>query len=198
MEEIIQSMNTCKFCGHIGEDVHLHVVCDKEWIGCDDGDTCNERMRSPKKKTKERRCVICDAVLTWKPHWTPWCGEQCKQKYITRQKERDGGLNPPVGVYQPATLGAIKEYEVVIDLLKKGYDVYRACSPNSVCDLVTIKDGKVIRIEVTTGRYTPKEGRYHFDNHQAASDGFDIIAVVLHDKIIYLAKSETAFAETQL
>jgi len=107
-------------------------------------------------------------------------------------------LNPPTGVYSPGTTGAIKEYEVVIDLLSKGYDVYRSCSPNSSCDLVATKGPRTIRLEVAIGYYAGKDGRYTYNRHQGSSDFFDIIAVVLHDKIVYLAKGEATFTETQL
>ncbi len=49
-----------------------------------------------------------------------------------------------------ATTGAISELRVGIDLLTKGYHVFRSESPNCPCDLVAIKNNKIFTIEVRT------------------------------------------------
>jgi hypothetical protein len=46
--------------------------------------------------------------------------------------------------------GAISELVVCTDLLQKGYDVFRALSPSSACDLVALKNGQCYRVEVKT------------------------------------------------
>jgi len=51
----------------------------------------------------------------------------------------------------PGTVGAISEIIVATDLMKKGFDVYRAMSPHAFADIIVLKDGVMIQIEVRTG-----------------------------------------------
>lgn len=51
----------------------------------------------------------------------------------------------------PGSVGAVSELIVAIDLMKKGFDVYRAMSPHGFADLIALKDGVMIQIEVRTG-----------------------------------------------
>jgi hypothetical protein len=50
-----------------------------------------------------------------------------------------------------ATVGAIAELLISIDLMMKGYEVYRALSPASPCDILARKNGNEFPIEVRTG-----------------------------------------------
>lgn len=50
-------------------------------------------------------------------------------------------------------VGAISELMVSVDLMKKGFEVYRAVSIHSSSDLVAIKNGKKITLEVRTASY---------------------------------------------
>ncbi len=80
------------------------------------------------------------------------------------------------------TSGVVGEYRVIIDLLVQGYEIFRACSPSCSCDLAILKNGKLLRLEVTTGKYTTT-GKFSTPKH--VSEKYDIIATVLHDKIVY-------------
>jgi Holliday junction resolvase-like predicted endonuclease len=59
---------------------------------------------------------------------------------------------PPmeVGLMKPGDVGAMAELLVASDLLRQGYQVFRACSPHATCDLVAMKDRSMIRVEVRT------------------------------------------------
>jgi PD-(D/E)XK endonuclease len=56
------------------------------------------------------------------------------------------------------TAGALAELVVAIDLLQRGYDVFRSVSPSCSCDLVAQKDGVLTTIEVRTGLKFEKGG----------------------------------------
>ena len=60
-------------------------------------------------------------------------------------------INIEIEKLSTATKGAIAELCVATDLMKKGYAVFRALSPNCFCDLVVYKDGISFYIEVRTG-----------------------------------------------
>lgn len=87
--------------------------------------------------------------------------------------------NPSVSC---GTLGTISELRVSVDLLGKGYSVFRALSPSCSCDLVILKGSKLVRVEVTTGAYSIT-GKLQFPRHD--QQNLDVLAIVLANQIIY-------------
>jgi hypothetical protein len=49
-----------------------------------------------------------------------------------------------------------------VDLMKRGYEVFRALSPACSCDLIALAGGRSLRIEVRTGIRSPVSGRVSF------------------------------------
>lgn len=49
-----------------------------------------------------------------------------------------------------ATTGALAELVVAADLLRRGFEVYRAVSPAAKSDLVIVRDGRILRVQVKT------------------------------------------------
>lgn len=83
----------------------------------------------------------------------------------------------------------MSELKVAVDLLSRGYGVFRALSPSSPCDLAILQDSKLIKVEVKTGHYTSagKVFRPYLSNHN-----YDILALVMaDDKIIYEPSLDT-------
>lgn len=81
--------------------------------------------------------------------------------------------------------GALAEMMVCVDLLKRGFDVYRSVSPSGRCDLVAIcrNTGAVNRIEVKCGARN-KSGRVvcQVGKHNS----FDTLAVIVgDDEVVY-------------
>ena len=67
-----------------------------------------------------------------------------------------------------STVGAINELKASVFLMEKGYEVFRALSPATSCDLIAMKSDEVLRIEVRTGYSTPtgiRTRRYHQADH---------------------------------
>lgn len=79
------------------------------------------------------------------------------------------------------TVGAIAELRVSVDLLAKGFEVFRAISPSCSCDLAALKDGRLLRIEVRTA-YRSKNGGIISNRSRFSADHF---AFVLPDEIVY-------------
>lgn len=86
------------------------------------------------------------------------------------------------GIYSSGTVGAINELRVSVDLLCKGYAVFRALSPHCPCDLVLLLDHSVFRVEVTTGHRT-SNGKLMIPRKDATR--YDVLAVVFPDSIVY-------------
>lgn len=93
--------------------------------------------------------------------------------------------NPSKNV-SPGTKGAIKELMVSVDLMNKGYQVFRAFSPQAPCDLIALKDGKCLRVEVTTGHLYKcgGEDKLGWDRHNP--ENYDVIVVILGDTLFYM------------
>ena len=88
------------------------------------------------------------------------------------------------------TVGAIHELIVCCDLMRKGFDVYRSLSQSCPCDLAVVKDGKLLRIEVTTAHKSSTGKNLHPSKD---TDNFDILALAFHDgKIEYIPTLESA------
>ena len=106
-----------------------------------------------------------------------WCSEKCS-------KEFKYGGDVPIKNISSGTIGAVAELIVSLDLMKRGYEVYRALSPASSCDILALKGKKVFTIEVRTG-YKSK------DNKTIITNRFNMrakyLAIVIHrtNEIIY-------------
>ncbi len=80
-----------------------------------------------------------------------------------------------------ATVGAIHELLVGVDLLRKGYAVFRALSPSSPGDLAILMKGKLLIVEVTTAARSA-QGKLFYHKHPKQSH--DLIAAVEHNGTI--------------
>lgn len=106
-----------------------------------------------KKGPFERECKICQVKFLSDKVNTNYCSLDCKGKYRAYSDRRF--------VASPGTTGAIAELYVSGDLMEKGFEVYRALSPSSSCDILALKDGISYRFEVRTGRYLKERLTYH-------------------------------------
>lgn len=123
--------------------------------------TCNKKL--PENKVR-RNAKFCNSLCR---------GELTKIKY----RSMNDRYNLATG-----TIGTIGELKVSIDLLIKGYEVFRALSPSCSCDLAILKNNELKRIEVRTGSYTPT-GKIMFT--KKLTHKIDHFAIILKDKIIY-------------
>lgn len=94
----------------------------------------------------EIKCVMCSKSFISSHKEKKCCGDVCIKK---RNIEITGRYSDKT--ITSSTMGAISELEISNDLLKKGYAVFRALSPSCFCDLIAIKDNKILKIEVRTG-----------------------------------------------
>ena len=128
----------------------------------------------------ERTCLVCRHPLPTRLQnhkQVKYCSRGCGAKaQANAYSQLNPRLNLPTG-----TTGALAELMVSTDLLRKGFEVFRALSPCCSCDLAVLKDSRVIRVEVRTG-YRLKSGI-----SVSRQGSYDIHATVLHDtgEIIY-------------
>jgi hypothetical protein len=65
----------------------------------------------------------------------------------------------------------------------RGFEVFRSVSPHASCDLVALKDGRILRIEVRTA-YPNQNGTIHIG--KKVTDRADHYAAVLPNKVLQL------------
>ncbi len=97
---------------------------------------------------EEKECPNCSKTFITKRSTQLYCSFECSK---VKNKERiiESGLED----ISPGTIGAISELIVAADLMKNGFEVYRALSPSSDCDLIAIKGEEIRKYEVRSGRY---------------------------------------------
>ena len=126
-------------------------------------------------------CVVCGKELGIDK--LKYCSYECS---INAARKRYKEANPDTFKGKnTATTGAISELRVAVDLLAKGYDVFRALSPSCPCDLAILKDGKLLRIQVRTGAISPSGKLYGVTDKRDDRNSIDVYANALPHKIIY-------------
>lgn len=108
-----------------------------------------------------------------------YCSTKCRTRHYNFRVGMKG-LGLPTG-----TTGAISELRVAADLLLKGYEVFRAMSANCSCDLAILRNNQLLRVEVSTGYINGITGKLQ-KNKPDISEKFDLLAIVVNDKIIYM------------
>jgi hypothetical protein len=81
------------------------------------------------------------------------------------------------------TVGAIAELVVSVDLMKMGYEVYRALSPASSCDILALKENFSLKFEVRTGRYVNGTGNLYYPKKRTV--GKNVAVVTFSDNKIH-------------
>lgn len=95
----------------------------------------------------QKQCELCLSSFSSPQPNTLVCSESCRLKRIqniTGRKSYQTSLSA-------GTVGAISEMAVALDLMQKGYAVFRALSPSCKSDLVAMKLGVILTVEVRTG-----------------------------------------------
>lgn len=127
-----------------------------------------------------KHCIICGKEIpkNWRSYRSKVCSEDCRKISL-----KDKGLLPT------ATVGALSELTASVDLMKKGYHVFRALSPSCPHDLVIIKDDKTITIQVRTASILPS-GIIFCNKSNMTSD---ILAMVIGTENIQYEPSLESF-----
>jgi len=134
-----------------------------------------------KKEIRGRFCLNCHKEFLTGYKYQQFCSHNCSREYNRVSYRLNGcfeNLNLSAG-----NKGAINELLVCLDLLKKGYDVFRAVSPSSSCDLIVLKDKKLFRVEVTSGWI--RKGKKYSNKNQRDLNKMDILAIVFKSEIVY-------------
>lgn len=80
----------------------------------------------------------------------------------------------------------MSELVVAVDLMDKGFAVFRSLSPSCLCDLIAFKDEKSLRVEVRTG-YLSEKGIVSFPLKPSDAGRQDLYGVFVRNekKVFY-------------
>ena len=117
--------------------------------------------------------------------------EFCNPEHVTRFNRRRFGESfekSEIGA-KKGLIGAIQEVRVVIDLLNKGFEVFRAATPSAQDDIWISKSGKLLRIQVKTGHL--QTGNIIFSDSTRFEKNCDaVLAIPLDDGEIQYSPSD--------
>jgi hypothetical protein len=122
-------------------------------------------------------CQACGRPIVGRNKNAIYCSPQCCSSAYNKRH----GLYRMYDSTRPTT-GAINELLVETDLMKRGVGVFLALSPSCQCDLVALVDGKLLRVEVTTGYRGPRSGELSWPSKDKTR--FEVLAVVERGGVI--------------
>lgn len=114
-------------------------------------------------------CEGCKENFAPRRHNQRFCAPKCQRK--TNRPSKDWRADVGSGVS-----GAYAELIVSAELLRLGYWVFRNVTPHGPCDLIALRNGRTVRVEVKTqvpySRVLPKSRNY------AQGTDYDVLALV--------------------
>lgn len=129
----------------------------------------------------KRICPACkQPVPLWRHGSARYCSKKCQKERIKNHYKYPRMITNEIPT---GTVGAVGELKVAIDLLSRGFEVYRNLSPHGSADLITIRNNEIHSIEVRSGYRIPNGTLCYSKKHKA-----QIIAVVIGDEIVYEPK----------
>ena len=133
--------------------------------------------------TRSAQCDQCGEVYERATVRQRFCGPRCSTAYHESQSKIPA-YTPAYGDGLPfPTKGALSELRACVDLLGRGFHVYRSMSPSSPWDLVVaIPSGRMLRVEVKSA-VVNKNGTVSGGSFKC--NVFDAVCYVTRDRLIY-------------
>lgn len=136
-------------------------------------------------------CKRCngDIPLSRMKRHPVYCGEECASQWHREawtKRNRHSKIKLSASV-----IGAMHELLVSADLFKMGYSVFRSLSPSAPCDIVILKNGKLLRVEITTGILSSTGKIYNAKMYKPkkVKEQYDVLAIAFKGKITYEPES---------
>lgn len=134
-------------------------------------------MSTYSKRFRTKTCVVCKNYFETSKRQQVFCSKLCGDKVYSR-------ITLPGETVPTGSVGAASELRVATDLLLRGFEVFRSVSQCASCDLVALKNGQVLRVEVRTGYVHFKTGK-RTTLRPKTNSKYDLFAVNYADGIIY-------------
>ena len=129
---------------------------------------------------KKLDCSYCGTGFVTCTYNHKYCSKKCKKDDYNKNNLTYSNSGLSTG-----KIGAVGELKVCIDLLSRGYEVFRSVSQACSCDLVILSDSKAHRVEVRTAVRNNMTGTISVSRPKP--ERYDILALVFNDtnEIIY-------------
>lgn len=101
------------------------------------------------KPENNHNCVVCLAPFKSHRSLAMYCSKPCQKKSARSRMEITSSGKTSAHL-SASVKGAMHEHLVCYDLLKRGYAVFRSCTPSSSCDLLLMAGDCISRVEVRT------------------------------------------------
>lgn len=138
------------------------------------------------KKHFNKECANCNKPFITSYSKQKYCCPDCLAKGTNEENYSFRTLYPNLNI-TTAQVGYVSLMKVCIDLIFKEYEVFTSIHEAS-CDIIALKNNKMVRIEVKTGYFRNSKFRTGATKHQEGK--YDIFAAYdpKHDKVIYSPK----------
>jgi len=140
-------------------------------------------IRAKKKKyipktKKTRMCEICGKEFKTWTSTQRYCSKKCRSiAYIPPMQ-----VTPEVK--DRAARGSMTELLVCVELMGKGYEVFRNMSPAGSCDLVVLREGRLLRVECKTTTLNIKTNHWSIPSFDM--EKCDVVAILISSGLRYL------------
>ena len=128
-----------------------------------------------------KKCARCSKEFVARSYATAikYRSHQCRKEVAATKHNNVRGKLPR----STGTVGAYSELLACADLIDRGFDVFRAISQSSPCDLIAIWDGNSLRIEVRTA-YLTANGEVRCHRNRGEEHRYDVLAMVAPDRTV--------------
>jgi hypothetical protein len=131
-----------------------------------------------------KQCIGCGKEIINRRKEAKYCSNKCCSQTHRKIAQPNKHKLNIISIKIPThTTGSIAEFIVSIDLLRNGFEVFKALSPSCSCDLICQKEKKLFRIEVKTGFYKDNIPTIQMRSRHLKNENFDVLAIVtdLHE-----------------
>ena len=149
----------CNFCGR---KLHARKWTDQVYCTC------------PGKRVD---CIVCGKLARSVSGKVEFCSSECREiHYFGNDPEKGLGVS---------LIGPIHEYQVTVDLLRRGWHVYKSVTHTGPVDLIASKKGILLKVEVTKAKRNKVTGKVTFSPHNETK--YDVLALSFSDgKVEYI------------
>lgn len=142
-----------------------------------------------------KKCVNCGNEIIGQRR--KYCSSRCVKSYQNKKYNSYQKDSAFVDGVSGGSVGAAHEMLVCVDLLRKGFEVFRSVSPHSKCDLIARNNGSQYTIEVRTCA-TRVDGSLSLSKANMNDHYYDIYAAVTRTGGIHYLDPNEGFSEVEL
>lgn len=157
-------LKACAFCGrNFFPEKATQAFCDWQ---------CQAKLEEAREfgEATDRYCCVCGNRLE-AGRRDYWCSRTCRESEEAAEREEPKTW---------ANKGATAELRVAVDLLERGYHVFRSVTLHCPCDLVAWRPGKrVWRVEVKQ-----TAGKMAWARQSSKANQYDVLAVAVQGEAI--------------